>query len=73
MSDAEVLEVLHQQYMESMLSLHTIPEATVLGGGSFTLLLATFFFVIVWVGVPIIENTINFLYKCVDKLHDILH
>lgn len=36
-------------------------------------MIATFFFVIVWVGVPIIERFVNFLYKCVDKLYDFWH
>ena len=58
---------------EPGVALGVVDEMAVFSGG-FMGSLFFFFFFLVWGGVPIIEWFVEkVLYKCVDKVHDILH
>jgi hypothetical protein len=73
MSEAQALAQLHAEVIASMTgnTVATTTEVTLLTGmGFFAPILCFLFFVLVWTGVPLMEKFINFLYKCVDKLHD---
>ncbi len=52
----------------------TTTEVTALTGAGFLApIIAVFFFLLVWWGVPVMEWFVKQLYKAVDKLYDFWH
>lgn len=72
MTEAQVTAQLTAEFIAGATGSLTTTSEVVLFNGLIGLI-ASFFFILVWTGVPVIEWFVKQLYKAVDKLYDFWH